>query len=122
MIHNKFLNALPNLVGGSTQRIPTHLTFSSDDVSVQFTDNSISGETGSRISLDTPSIDNNSITFVADRPSTLPPSGGTRLNASALFTSSSDGDMWATALISSVLHTTSFNIEVRHTFNFVREL
>lgn len=120
MIHNQFLYGLPNLIGGSTQEIPSHLAFSSDEVTINETDSSLSGEAGSRIALETPEIVNNTITFIGVRSSVVPPSGGTYLNASGLFTSDLVGELWATTLIPSLLHTSSFDLEVRHSVRFNR--
>lgn len=120
MIHNEFLNGIPGLVAGNSVDIPSHLAFSSEDIEPQFTDNTLSGEIGSRNSLNTATVSDNTVTFNGFRPSTAPDADGDYLNSLGLFTAATDGNLWATALTASLLHETSFNIEVNHTVRFNR--
>jgi len=120
MIHTTILTEIPNLLIGNSVDLPSHMAFSSDDITPALADTSISGEAGNRIAFSSSEVDGNSVTFTATRNSTIPPFGGTYLNVSALMNSSAGGEMWVSALLSSLLHTTSFDLEIRHTLIFDR--
>jgi len=121
-IHDTFLTDIPQLVRGDSISVISHMTFSSDDIQPAISDNTLAGETLPRIALQQTTVDGNLITWRATRNSTVPPFGGTFLNVEAVFTASTGGNMWASALLSSLLHTTSFDLEIRHTVTFDREV
>ena len=114
MIHDYTLTTIPKLLIGSSVDVPSHLAFSSDDITPQYADTSISGEAGARISFSASEADGNAVIYTGTRTSVVPPAGGTYLNVSALEDASTGGNMWASALLSSLLHTTSFDLEIRH--------
>lgn len=120
MIQNTFLNKLPQLVAGSTVNLPSHMAFSSSATLPVESDNTLTGEIGTRVSFDSTTIDSNSLTFTGTRSSVAPGASGDTLTSFGIMNSTTGGDMWATAIMSSLLHTTSFDIELNMTVRFDR--
>jgi hypothetical protein len=120
MIHNTFLTDIPNLVAGNAVTIPAYMAFGSSGTPLVETNNAMNGEVGSRVAFDATTVDNNAITFTGTRLSTAPGASGQTLTAVGVMNSSAGGDLWASAIMSSLLHTTAFEIEINETVRFNR--
>ena len=111
MITDVFLQELAKNINGESNTNASHLAYSSTAITPDATDTTLTGEfltrvsaTGSRVLTET--------TFNAIRSGAVASSSGDRINAMALFTSSSGGNLFAEALVPSILHTTAFDFEV----------
>jgi len=110
MINDNMINGLAGALNGESLTIPASMLFSSDVVAVSGTATSIPGV------LDYDDVTNsrtaNVTKFTGVRSGTAASSGGDYINTLGLLTSSSGGDLMAMAAVSSLLHTTDFDLEV----------
>ncbi|HEY9702640.1 MAG TPA: hypothetical protein V6C58_09350 [Allocoleopsis sp.] len=119
MINDNFLNGLATLVTGGSYSIPSYLAFGSTTGTLTANDIITSGEFDRNI-LTSDSNSANTATFVGARTGAEANNEYVNIiglvNTSTLFGSN---DIQANFLLPSVLHSTSFdlNIEVNFTFN-----
>lgn len=110
MISDSLINNLAATLVSGTFTPASHVAFTSTEVSFDPSSNELSGEfdrvsaTGSNVLGIT--------TFTGVRTGALASSTGDRVNAIALFNSSSGGQVYSVVLVPSVLHTTDFDFEV----------
>ena len=101
---------LAKALNGESNTIPSHVAFSSTVITPDTADTSIPGEldrsatSGTRVT--------NQVTFNALRSGATASSTGDYINTLGLFTSTSGGNLYAEALVPSVLHTTTFDLEI----------
>ena len=119
MIPDVSLNNMAALLKGDTVVVPSHLTFGTTVITPSAGDTTLDGETGSRIELSTPTRTNNIVFFEGIRTGAI--ANDEYLNATALFNSTSGGTLYAEATMASVLHTTTFDIEVDWRIEFNRK-
>lgn len=109
MIVDTFLNRIAGWMNGESANIPSYVAWSSSVITPAGTDTSVPSEydestaSGSRILSVT--------TFNSLRSAVLASSSGDYINSIYLLGSSS-GTLLAEALVPSVLHTTTFDLEV----------
>lgn len=108
MINNNFLYGLCDLAIGNTVSIPSYLAMGSGSGILSSGDTVTSGEF-SRGALTSKTRSGNLMKFIHLRPSTSAVS--TPINVIGLMNSSTGGDLWANMLTSSILQTTSFDID-----------
>ena len=120
MINNNFLEQIADAMAGSSYSIPTHLAFGSTVIVPAAGDSVLSGEFGNRYSVSkTPG--SNVVTYSGIRiGADVASSSGEYLNGLALFTSSSGGLLMANEALSSILHTTAYDIAVDYEVTFSR--
>lgn len=111
MITDTFLNNMAAVLNGSSFSIPTHNAFSSTSITQSPTASTLTGESLTRVTL-TPDTVVNRTNFTGLRSGAVASSSGNIVNAIGLFTASSSGTLLATALVPSVLHTSSFDLSV----------
>lgn len=116
-----FLNQIAGVVNGESFTQPSYVGFSSTAITIDPTDTSLSGEYGNRVSVSN-SRTLNEVTLSGVRSGAIASSDGDRLNSFGLFNSSTVGDLHSEALISSLLHTTSFDVEVDWKITFSRKV
>lgn len=108
---NTFLNETIKLVVGVEMTPPSHIAFSSTVIDMNPASTTLVGEYGPRSETNnTHSL--NEATFSAIRSGALPGSSGDTINSFGLLSSSSDGLLYAQGLVSSLLHTSDFDVEV----------
>lgn len=109
MITNNFLNELAKAVNGESYVSPGVVAFSSTTKTLSPSDTSLGGEldydatSGSRVT--------NEVTFNALRSGTIVSAGGDRINSLGLLDTST-GTLLAEALVPSVLHTSTYDLDV----------
>lgn len=109
MIVDTFLNRIAGWLNGETANIPSYVAWSSSVITPAGTDTSVPSEydesaaTGSRVLTVT--------TFNSLRTGAIASSAGDYINSIYLLDSST-GTLLAEALVPSVLHTTTFDLEV----------
>lgn len=108
MINNNMLYGLAGLAVGNAITIPSYLAIGSTDGTLTSTDTVSSGEL-SRIALTTKSSVNNIITWDVVKPSATATS--IPINNIGLWSSSVGGSLWASFLTSSIIQSTSFDID-----------
>ena len=112
MIVDTFLNNMAGLINGESSTIPSHAAFSSDVLTAAATDTSLSSELDSpRLSI-TKARSTNTTTYSFIRSSTDASAGGDYLNAMAIIDAATGGYIMSETAISSLLHTTDFDVEV----------
>ncbi len=113
MLTDTFLEEVAKFLNNESATVVSHLTFSSDAITPDATDTSVSGELGTRISVsNSRSSSVPTVTFTGTRSGAVASSSGDFVNLAALFTASSGGNLMAEAIVPSVLHTTDFDLEV----------
>lgn len=117
MITNEGLNSMATAYGS----IPTHLVVGSSDVEIVATDNFMTGEF-ERIELDSYDVVDNTVKFYGKRLGVI--ASDDVITNFGLVRSGTLGtsDLESANLISSLIHSTDFDIEVEfwYTFNRVR--
>jgi hypothetical protein len=120
MINDNFLYGAAKLMAGESYTIPSHMAFGSTFGTLTANDISTSGEFD-RNALDSLSTTNNIVKFVGRRLSTEASDETIQLvglhNASGL---ASTGNLQANVLLSSLIHTTDFDLEVEFWMQFER--
>ena len=112
MITDTFLNNIAGLINGESSRIPSHAAFSSSVITADATHTSLPTELDSpRLNI-TKSRSTNTTTYSFVRTGALASSTGDYLNAVAIIDSVTGGFILSEATVSSLLHTTSFDVEV----------
>lgn len=112
MITDYYLNEIAKALQGSTYVYPTYLAFGTTVLTLSTTDSSLVGESGTRIALSS-SRSNSAVTYSGTRlASQVPTSSGIYLNGLGLLSSSTAGTLLTEFVLSSVLHTTSYDIQV----------
>jgi hypothetical protein len=112
MINDNFLTEMAKALAGESYVVPAYLAFGSDVITESTTTTSLSGEFGTRGSL-TDSRSSQTVTFTGLRlGATIATSAGETLNAMSLNSSSTSGSHLSEVLLSSILHTTAYDIEV----------
>jgi hypothetical protein len=110
MLTNNFLYAVAGWMNGETTTIPTHVAWSSTVITPSATDTSIAHE------YDRSSVTNsrvlNKATFSATRSSVVASSTGDYINMAGLFNAATTGTLFAEALVPSLLHTTTYDLEL----------
>jgi hypothetical protein len=119
MITDNFLNTIAGWVNGETATIPSFVAWSSSAITPAGTDTSLPSEYTTRTSASgTRTL--NATTFNSTRLSTLATSTGDYINSLGLLTASTAGTLYAEALVPSILHTTTFDLEVDWTITVSR--
>lgn len=108
MINNNFIYGLGDLAVGTAVNIPSHMAFGSTQDVLSASDIITSGEI-SRSSLDSKTRTQNVIKFV--KLKTGATSTSTPINSIGLWNSSTGGQLWSNMLTSSLIQTTSFDID-----------
>jgi len=111
MITDTFLNELATVINGGTMDVPSHIGFTSTALTLSGTDTSMSGEFGNRVSVSGTRVLSNT-TFGGLRGGAVASSSGDTINAIGLFDASTTGDLYAEALVPSVIHTSTFDFEI----------
>lgn len=112
MINDNFLVELAKALAGESYVVPTYLAFGSSVLTESATSTSLSGEFGSRVAV-TDSRALNVVTFNGLRSgASVSTSAGDTLNGMALFSSSSGGTILTNTALSSIIHSTAYDIEV----------
>ena len=106
-----FLNAIAGVINGESFTAPTHIGYGSTAITIDGTDTSLPGEFGTRDSASGSRTLNETILSAVKTGATVG-SAGERLNSMGLFNASSTGDLHSEALVSSLLHTSAFDVEV----------
>lgn len=112
MINNNLLTGIAKMLAGESYTIPSYLAFGSTTGTITATDTSASGEFD-RNALDSDDRTDYTIKYIGRRLSTE--AGSETINNVALVNSStlaSTGNIQANALIASLVHTTSFDVDV----------
>jgi len=112
MINNNYLNGLAKLMTGVSYNIPSYLAFGSTTGTLTATDLVTSGEFD-RNALDSTEQIDYVAKFIGRRLSTE--AGDERINVIGLHNSGvpgSSGNLQANMLVSSLLHTSDFDVEV----------
>lgn len=122
MINDNFLLGMAKLAGGQSYTIPSHLAFGSTTGTLTSADLVTSGEFD-RNALSTPDVATNVVKYIGSRSSVE--GDNTYINVIGLHNTStpySSGDLQANFLVPSLLHTTSFDIEVEFWVSFNRSV
>ena len=108
MINNNMLYGLGDLATGTAVTIPSYMAFGSTTDTLSAVDIITSGEI-SRSSLESKTRTGNVIKFIKLKSGVSATS--TPINSIGLFNSSSGGNLWGNMLTSSIIQTTSFDID-----------
>ena len=120
MINDEYLNGLAKLMIGESFTIPSYVAFGSTSYTLSGQDNSIQGEFD-RIILSSTNRSNNLAKFICSRSSS--DAGNETINVVELVNSASlgsSGNLQVAFLISSLVHTTDFDLEVEFWVNHER--
>ena len=110
MINDNYLEGLAKLVVGESVTIPSHMAFGSSNDDLTASDTTLAGEFD-RISLETGET-NGTIAKIIGVRSSVDADDETVFDI-GLFNAASNGNLWSATLISSLLHTTDFDLEVQ---------
>jgi len=122
MITDIFLEEVAKYMNAEASTTVSDLTFSSTVITPDATDTSVAGELGARVTTtNSRSSTVPTVTFIGTRSGAIASSSGDFVNLVALFTASSGGNLMAEALVPSVLHTTSFDLEVNWSITAARK-
>jgi hypothetical protein len=112
-------NSMLNEIATSFSSVPTHLVVGSEGVTVLASDVILTGEF-ERIGLDSNAVDGATVKFYGSRSSVV--ANNDLINNLGLVKSGSLGssDLLVGSLITSLLHTTSFDLGVEFWFTFSR--
>jgi len=111
-IMDNLLNDMAKTLIGDTFTAPTHGAWSSTAITIDPTDTTLSGEFGTRSTMVGSRI-LNEVTFTGLRTgASVTSSTGERLNSMGLFNAASVGTLHSEALVTSVLHTSDFDVEL----------
>lgn len=122
MINDNYLNGMAKLAVGEAYTIPSHLAFGSTTGTITSADLVTSGEFD-RNALDSDSQSTNVAKYIGSRSSAT--AGNEYINVISFVNSSTlrgSGDIQSNFLISSLLHTTSFDVEVEWWVSFNRSV
>ena len=112
MITDNFLNEMAKALANESYVVPAYLVFGSDVISESASSTSLTGEAYSRVAL-TDSRASNVVTFTGLKTgASIASSVGHTLNAMAINSSASGGTHLSETLLSSIIHTTAFDVEV----------
>lgn len=112
MITNNFLNEIAKALNNESYTIPGYLAFGSSVIVPNAASTDLSGEFGSRYPLSN-SRASNIVTFDGIRVgANVASSSGEYLNSVGSLSSSSGGVLFTENLLSSILHTTAFDVAV----------
>ena len=120
-VMNNMLTETAKAIAGESYSVMSHLAFSTDtSFAIAVSDSAISGESGDRIALsDSRSVA--TVTFNGTRTGALVASSdGETLTGAGTLSASSGGTLFSEILLPSLLHTTSFDIEVDWAFTVQR--
>jgi hypothetical protein len=119
MITTIQLNELAKAYNNESYVIPSFTAYSSSLASVSASDTTLSGEIGARASASrVRSGGSPTVTVTSIRSGALSSSAGDTLTGVALLSSSSGGSLLAEFVISSILHTTSYDVQTDITITF----
>lgn len=111
-VTDSFLNEVAESFVTGTIPVPSHVGFSNGtSIIVDPTSTSLQGEFGSRVAV-TSNNTLNETTFSGIRSGAAASSSGDSLNSFGLFTASSSGVLCAQAIITNLLQTSDFDVEV----------
>lgn len=110
MITDKFENNVAGLIGGEIATIPSHIIFSTSVITPNATDTALPSELDRSVA--TKSRITKNITFTAIRSGSVASTGGDIINSLGLGTAPTGGDLLGEAVVSSLLHTTAFDLQV----------
>lgn len=120
MITDLFLNEMAKALAGESYVVPTYLAFGSSVITESAGSTTLSGEFGSRVAV-TDSRSTSTVTFTGTRSAaSVSTSAGDTLNSMGLKSSSSGGTHLSETALSSIIHTTTFDIEVESIITFGR--
>ena len=120
MINDNFLNGMASLAGGQSYTLPSHLAFGSTTGTLTSADLITSGEFD-RNAVSTPVVATNVVKFIGSRSSVE--GDNNYINVIGFHNSGtaySSGNLQTNFLVPSLLHTTSFDIEVEFWISFNR--
>lgn len=109
MIPDSLLDITASLLGGGSPAVPSHLAFGSTEVTPGATDTSIPGEFD-RLALDSVGVVNNVVTFSVIRTGAT--AANEYINVIGLFNDATAGDLCVENVVTSLLHTSNFDVEV----------
>ena len=120
MINDNYLNAAATLLSGVMTSVPSALAFGSTVVTLTTTDVYVPGEFDRNV-LDSLNSTNNTVRYIGTRNS--PEAHNEMIQQIALVASStlmSSNNIYSNFLVSSLVHTTSFDISVEYWFTVNR--
>ena len=120
MINDSYLEGAAGLVIGQSIDIPSHMAFGSTFGTLTGADIITSGEFD-RVSLSTGERSGAIAKHIGLRSSASASSDGDLIQVVGIHTSSAGGDLWTNMLLSSLLHTTDFDVEVEMWGTFERK-
>lgn len=116
---NTGFEQLASAMAGSTYTFISYAAFSSDVITLSADSTSLDGEFGSRVLLSRSHSTNTTTQNGIRSGASVASSSGEYLNALGFLSASSGGDLHAELLLSSILHTTDFDIEITNQLTFV---
>jgi hypothetical protein len=120
MINDNFLNGMAGLLIGESVTIPSYLAFGSTTGTLTAQDTITSGEFDRNIYTTTERIGNVSKYSFLRTGGEVATSSGQYINVIGLMNSSAGGSLWANTLVSSLLHTTAFDLDIELWFTISR--
>lgn len=110
MISDHFLEQIAAAINGESYDTPAYMAFSSSVITPDATATSLPTEIGRDAT--TNSRVTNIVTFSATKSGATVGAGGDRINSLGLVDTSTGGTLFAQALVPSVLHTSTYDLEV----------
>ena len=120
MITDTFLQNIAGLINGESTNIPTHAAFSSSVIEADATRTSLPSELDVTRPTVSKTRDTTLTTYTFLRSGTAASSSGDFINSMGLIDSATGGFLMADAIVSSLLHTTDFDVDVSWSFEIRR--
>jgi len=111
MITNVFLSEVAKALAGDSYVVPSYMAFGSTVITPLASATTLTGAFGARNIL-TDGVATNVITWSGIRSGALSASAGDTLNGIAFFSASVVGSLLSVNTLSSIIHTTAFDIAV----------
>jgi len=120
MINNNYLNGLASLMASESYTVVSHLAFGSTTGTLTATDTVTSGEFD-RNAISSKAATGNTVKYIGSRDSTE--AGNEYINVTSFVNSSTvsgSNDIQTNMLVSSLLHTSDFTVEIETWIKHVR--
>jgi len=112
MINDNFINQMAAVINGESITVPTYLAFGSTTGTLTSQDTVTSGEFDRNLYTTRERTNNTTKLSFLRSGTEVTTSSGQTINVIGLMTGSTAGSLWSNVLVSSLLHTTAFDLDI----------